>query len=753
MSRSQAGEIVFGSDAIQVTLDPATGAVTQVRNLLRHIDLVGLPPGQVPWRVEIMNEDGSSTWIQEFSQFVQERMDDVMLLRWTTDDGLSVSATISAPEGGDSVSFEVAAHAPSGMVIDKIEYPILTGIRSLHNEADSLLAHSQGTGFLFRNPYDLFEQGGERARQGLRYSPYPEGFNGSTMQFFTYYAEGIGGFMADTPDPDGGMKWFNTYKGSSGALNFTFMHQMPDMRPGADFHVPYPVVISATTEGTWYEAADRYKAWATEQAWTSRGTLAERNDRASWLLDDVGFATFGINAAHDRAGWLDRFHKITGEPVFHILGVNWPKEPTGYGRGHPGGRDDWFPATFSEENLATIRENGDYWAPFEFDLLLDPGKAEHEQVVANRMQLPEEKYSFDRYHFFFQCPATDYLPALHAWRDAELAGTYGADALYYDISANNVLMACRNPDHGHPVGGGGWMIDAFARMWENTGKAASAAKGELVPQGAEMVSEQFIPYLAYYQARAEASPLSAFEADFFRDWIRSGQVEKIPLFTYVYHEYGPVRLDGWGKLSVEVGDLWYWVASRVALWGGLFELNYEFSDLEALEGFFDDPGHHYADFESRAYQVDPNKVTFVREVALARTGFARDWLVYGTMLRPLAIDARKVSLDYHLYNLGQRLAHYDEKGTLEVPSVIHAAWRAPDGRIGFAFVNLLGNEEQTLSLEIDPGSYGGSKTPCTLRQLTGDSQMDLGSVTGPVVLQVVLSPRRITIIEMTPSPD
>src|SRR5690606_27138279 len=106
--------------------------------------------------------------------------------------------------------------------------------------------------------------------------------------------------------------------------------------------------------------------------------------------------------------------------------------------------------------LHTIRTNGDYWAPFEFDLLLDAGKSESELVTANQLQLPDEKYSFDSYRFAFQCPATDYLPALHAWRDAELTGTYGADALYYDISANNVLMTCRNPEHGHPVGGGSW---------------------------------------------------------------------------------------------------------------------------------------------------------------------------------------------------------------------------------------------------------------------------------------------------------
>lgn len=741
--------ILLGNRHIRVEIDPVTGSILQITNLTSDIRLVTHSVENTPWRIELMGDDGHSFWIDRFEDVrieVDEPRHEAQL-RWTTKSGLVVESTITTPPDADHVAFTITAHGSADLLIDKIEYPILTGIGSLHDQADSLLAHPQGTGFLFRDPLDLFEAGPVH-RQGLRYSPYPEGFNGSSMQFMAYFAEDMGGFMMRTPDPRGDMKWLNFYKGEAGALECTFMHQSSDMRPGGDLAVPYPVLIEPLTEGTWYEAADRYKAWALEQPWTAQGPLAARDDRATWLLDEVGLTTFGINAAHDRSKWLDQFHHITGTPVFHVLGVNWPKEPTGYGRGHPGGRDDWFPARFSAENLDTIRDNGDYWAPFEFDLLLDAGKSENDEIIANQLQLPHEKYSFDRYPFRFQCPATGYLPPLHAWRDATLAGEYDADALYYDISANNVLMTCRNPAHGHPVGGGGWMIDAFAEMWEATGKAASAAKGRHVPQGAEMISERFIPSLDYYQARAEASPLSAFEADFFRDWIRDGHAEKIPLFTYVYHEYGPVRMDGWGKLSHEVGELFYWVASRVALWGGLFELNYEFSDLEALEGSDDDLSQHYADIERRAYEVDPAKVDFVREIARARTGFAHPWLVYGTMLRPLDIEVPTTELDYHLYNLGQGLPHYDQKGTMCVDSVVHAAWRAPDGRTAFIFVNLLADKTQGILATIDPSQYGlESLENHTITEITSEGRRAASRI-GPGSLEIVLQPRRVTLIEI-----
>jgi hypothetical protein len=747
------GTISLENQGARVVLSRHTGAIVQIENRERQLQLVTLPSDGVPWRIEILEPDGSSSWLETFTSFEWHvtEADNSVHLAWTTDPGMVVEADVRVPRGTSDVAFSIAVNGVPGVVIDKVEYPIVTGIGDLHPTADSVLVHSQATGFLFRRPYHLFETGQLR-RQGLRYSPYPEGYNGSTMQFMTYYAQDVGGFLMRTADPAGGLKWFNFFKAPAGSLECSFMHQAPDLQPGASLVVPYPVLFEPTREGTWYEAAERYKRWAVEQPWTGRGTLAERDVRPTWLLDDVGFATFGVNAAHDRSRWLDRFHRITDQPVFHVLGVNWPRESTKYGKGHPGGRDDWFPARFSRENLSTIGSNGDYWAPFEFDLLLDEGKSESELVLANRLRLPEQRYSFDSYPFPYQCPASTYLPPLHAWRDATLCGEYGADALYYDISAPNVLMACRNPGHGHPIGGGGWMVDAVGGMWERTGRAAADAKGSHVPQGAEMVHELFIPYLDFYQARAEACPLSIFEADVFRDWIRSGDVEKIPLFAYVYHEYGPIRMDGWAKLSRETGDLFYWVASRVALWGGLFELNYEFSDLEAFPDAVDEPSEHYAEIVARAFEVDPAKVAFVREIALARTGYARPWFVYGTMVRPLDLTVPRIGLEYHLYNAHDRHPNAGEHGTKTVESVVHAAWRGRDGAVAFAFVNLDGDRPQTLGLEIDPKRYGFTdEEPLSWRRLSLDGRTELLTAQGHVTLEITLPPRKITLIDMRPS--
>jgi len=739
--------IVIESERLRVTLDAGSGCLLEIGDQVTGLRLLGDDPAGPPWRLEIA---GEPAWREQFATFGWEPISTGVALSWATSDGIAVQSSVELR--ADELHLSVAVDVPAGLTLDKIEYPVISHLGDLDDTATPCLAHPQGTGFLFRHPSQLFEPE-PGARQGLRFSPYPEGFSGSSMQFYAYYAEGAGGFTVAALDSRGMMKWLNVYKDHDHRLKASFIHQAPDLYPGNGYHVPYRVVIRADDEGSWYASADWYKAWATRQPWTSHGTLSERGV-ADWLHRDIGYATFGINAAADRSPWLERFHQQIGFPGFHVLGVNWPNRVTGYGRDHPGGRADWFPARLSTGNLQTIAANGDYWAPFTFDLLLALDGDDGEIIAGEQLALPEAKYSFDAYNFRFSCPATvrGYLPALSAWRDAKLAAEYGANALYYDISGNNVLMACRNPDHGHPVGGGDWMVEAYRRMWNGTKAAIAAATDATVPIGTEMVNEVFLREIDYYQARAEGGLLASFEGEFFRDWIASGDAEKIPMFAYVYHEYGPVRLDGWGKPSRESGDLFYWVAARVALWGGLFELNYEFSPLEDLEGRVDDPDEHYHAFPAGSYTLDESKLAFVRQLGQMRTGFGNPYLVYGTMLRPLALEVPPVRLDWHHYNRPKPMPDVQHAGTFEVPEVFHSAWAAPDGSIGLFFINLHSGHERPLDVAVPLRDIGvDAAGPITIVTTHPDQAPTSRQVPWEPELHLPLPPRRVVMVTIVPA--
>jgi len=144
----------------------------------------------------------------------------------------------------------------------------------------------------------------------------------------------------------------------------------------------------------------------------------------------------------------------------------------------------------------------------------------------------------------------------------------------------------------------------------------------------------------------------------------------------------------------------------------------------------------------------PAKTDFVAEIANARTGFARPYLVYGTMQRPLAFAAPSTDLDYFLYNSGTNQPH-NEHGTKTVSSVIHSAWRSPEGNVAFLFVNLQADTTQSISLTIDPAYYGHpGDTPYHLVQTTHTSTEHLLTTTGPATLTLTLEPRQITMLEL-----
>jgi hypothetical protein len=165
------------------------------------------------------------------------------------------------------------------------------------------------------------------------------------------------------------------------------------------------------------------------------------------------------------------------------------------------------------------------------------------------------------------CAGSSYWKRLHAWRDARISRDHDNAALYYDISVNNLVMRCIAEDHDHLPGSGPELAEAFQEMYRTTKGNASRVRGEAVATGTEVVSEWLLADIDFYQSRAEASPIAPFEVDVFRDWIVDGTAAKVPLFTYVYHDRGPVRLDGWGSLAREAGGLSYWTAARVVLNG------------------------------------------------------------------------------------------------------------------------------------------------------------------------------------------
>lgn len=655
---------VVASAALRAEIDPTTGAIVALDHVGRAIRLVSTPVSRPPFRVELVGLPA----IESFQAVEVDGVEGAIRTTWRLDQGLTLVGEVAAR--GHDLVFRASLHGAGTATIRRLTYPILRGIGRISGAGLDELAHSHGTGMLFHDPLDLFEPDPENRRK-LRRSPYPEGFAGATMQWFAYYGRGRGGVLFGTEDRARSLKWLDVERDADG-LTFSVTHASDAPVPGEAYSPAYPVVIAALDDGTWTAAADRYRSWVRDQAWTQPGP------RSDWLRHDVGIATFGINARHDRSGWLDAIHAVAGTPVFHVLGPNWPAYGQDY-RGHlPRVTGDWFPAAFAEANLAAIRRNGDRWAPFEFDLFAADPPDDREPVLASRYAMdPVESAISDGGlpRFPFMCPATPYWRAHHVARDVRLVRDHGVDAVYYDISVNNVLLQCEGTGHGHLPGSGEPIAAAFDAMYEATREGMTEAAGHHVPMGAEVISEAFLAAFDFHQARAESGPYAPFEAGAFRDWLLDGRARKIPAFRSVFGPAAPIRLDGWAKLCRASGDLFYWVAATVLANGGLVEVNGEFSGLETLpDGRRDDPAEHYYAFLEHDHPIDPAKAAFLGAIARTRVGPANRFLADGWLLPEPTVDAPEVELDYRAENMSTSETAHDERGTMRVPSVVVSAW-------------------------------------------------------------------------------
>ncbi|MEW5807600.1 MAG: DUF6259 domain-containing protein [Acidobacteriota bacterium] len=758
---------------LQITFDSANGGIKQVRNLVRSLDLVKDTTGTIPWNLQ--TESGYTKNFISFAYHKDESFPDgeAYNLAWDTEiEGMRIEARVELPSDALNAGFTVnVLNSNAAQKVISIEYPIVRGIAALQPEGgDDFLAHPVATGYIFRNPYQNFKKGATNRKY-----KYPDGYSGAPVQFMEYFREGSGGFYLASLDPHGTVKNINFYKDKDDDyLWTTFEHFNWDTAPGNGFAPGYTTLIGILKEGNWYEGVERYKEWAIQQNWCSEGKLKDKNDAESsrWLIEKVGFATFGISINLDQTAWFNEMHKLIDAPVFHVSGFWWPG-------GTPdsewyGGYNDWNDGRVNITNITKIHSNGDYLAPFIFNQHFSRNAKEWDEPSpdpATDPVAPWQPYEMipdpEDNPWAYICPATQEWQDFHGWRDEKILRNYNTDACYYDIGVGLGRMKCENAGHSHPKGQGRWMIDAARAMLENNRDGVNNARGRFVPQGTEMISELFISQVDFYQARAGAGPMSMLEGDEFRDAEKSGWAEKIPIFDYIYHEYGPVRLDGNAKVAPEFGEIFYWIGGRIALWGALLELNYELSALERFPGmtlpwtWYETYKETYDVMDISPYGLDAGKKEFLKEISGARTGFAKDYLAYGMMARPARIltPVPKITLDWHLYNTFKRQTdtssgiekgqEYYEEGDHTVDGVLHQAWNHDNESLGLCFVNLQ-SFNQTIEIEVDPSKHGLEFLNYEVRKISSAEDMSLGHFSGTSTVSVDLSARKVVLVKAVP---
>ncbi|MEX0875801.1 MAG: DUF6259 domain-containing protein [Actinomycetota bacterium] len=762
------GNVVWSSRRLEVVIDGATGAVRRVRNVETDQTLIDTENAD-PWRMSLQ---GASSPFLPFNRPPSFRFEtirpadfeaeftpagDVRLSWTTTSDGIRVEVDLRSGSDDELELWpRVLLDETAAPPVD-FTYPVLASPKQLSGLGrDDCLAFPVHSGWLVRRPM---------AQPFPISAPYPDGYNGCSTQFLAYYEQARGGFYIATHDPHSTWKSF-TFGGSE----VTIRHDAWDLRRGADMDLDYPIVIAPLTQGDWYEAAERYRGWAIGNApWCSGGPKREQNG-ARWLRDDVWVSLWCTPSSID---W-STFHRFYAEefesPIHVVAGWDWPATTP-----HTVGHEGWFPARFHPANLEAWK--GHYVTPYTNDYFISPSAEGFLERWEPNLVFPHSFFTFSAFSYprpqwiqnesptpdpavttdnpFYLCPATDAQRELHAWRDVGLARDYGLAGAFYDISSGNPLAfsRCLRTEHGHSPGRGRHLVQALETVNRASKDAVGKVTGGYFAQGTETIIENVIGSVDFYVSRAAAGPMGFLEA-----WTQGPEEapgtgrELIPLFQSVYHDVGPVHEDGWIRLLAEEGDLFYWVAARIAIqWGGVMSIHYAMDPAERPPNYegssavisWDGARYVFDDLPA----LDRAKVAFIRELGRARTTFANAYVSYGRIVRPVDIDARSIDLRFHQELPG--IKEITNEGVWSVPRVMHGAWMDDaTGRLGLMFVNLDASEQTLLEIDADLNAkWGIAGAGRKIVLHTRDGSQDLGTVSAQNRISISLQlPARLPVL-------
>jgi hypothetical protein len=533
-----------------------------------------------------------------------------------------------------------------------------------------------------------------------------------TLQLHAYYDQDAGLYIA-TYDSAGNIKSFDL-RFTDNAFDLSVQHMFNE-QPGLSFELPYPTVLGVF-RNDWYEMADLYKEWAHKQPWCAKKTI-ERDDLPNWLLEPRPWLCIISRGDYERLRGT-----VWSPPAEFPIGKFWPARKVvpmmqDYARifgtpvvtwmegweqhGTPAGPVDIFPPYEGEQSFvqAMTDLNADGNLPFMYLAGLhwtykramvgyngwERFEREGRQVVVENDQGGVNKCEFVNAQkcFFNMCVGSEETKQMFIDNLMTLMD-YGGVALQIDQQLGMYTPVCYSKEHGHPPGYGPWMTEAMFDFLIRLRKAIKDRNPQAT-FGYEAPCEIWIQHV---------------DVNMHRPYMKG----LFPIFDYIYHEYA-VSYGGDALMGLCHPEVELIKHATIFSYG-----------IQHLVGI----GHPEWD-----YEVNPEYPTlgFLRNTCEAQRTYAREYLLYGEMLRPTTLDVPKIEVDY--WKPGGVPENFD-MGTADIPLVIHSVWRLADGKIGYLLVNWTGKDETvTLGLYRSDADTtiitGAGQYPAPVRDIAGGS--------------------------------
>jgi len=472
-----------------------------------------------------------------------------------------------------------------------------------------------------------------------------------SMQFASLSDNGSCLYLA-THDPEAYIKKMRfAHTSDASHIIYEITQLPPNMGvPGHNYVQPYPCIVGAIP-GDWVNAAKFYRKWVLANSEWMKGKqpLAKRTDMPDWMKRLPYWIGFHEMTDENMAA-IEKNIKSVGVPAaVHMY--HWHQIP--FDTHYP---DFWPPRDQIFNYVKRLHALNAKVMPYTNMHLMDEqsvlwNKDEAWKYVvqpADGKEIVEVWSSGTGVKLRPMCPATQYWQNMFDDLTVKLVRDLDCDAIYCDQVACISAMPCFNPNHSHPVGGGCYWVSGYRKLLENVRKSAASVKKDV-----------------FLTTESAAEP---YDFDMYLR-CNEGAPFLTPIWQMVYSGY---RLS-FGFYFYEDRE---WIAKLATqyLWGVQIGWSITTGD-----------------------EKSPEISRFKRECARARYA-ASDYLALGEMLR-----SPKLTGDFARYKTTWR--NFGTELPIDWPAVQGSLWKAPDGSIGLALVNLH-SQPQTVTFDISRADAG-----------------------------------------------
>jgi hypothetical protein len=615
------------------------------------------------YEITLVGDDGTRTVTSHDADDVTSTGDGTERTFTHSHGPMRVTCTVGKTNDG-FLAFTAEVTNPGQEAVTAIRYPILrTPIQLGEASEDDAILLPAFDGGIVENPKVAVPAGG-----GGYEGAYPGPLS---CQVMAYYDETAGLYLG-IHDPDGYPK--RVRLATDVDFTFAFQHLSPIL-PGDDVKLTYPVVIG-TFVGDWHDAAAIYRDWSRKQPWCAK-PLSAPGKTPDWVARGALVTSFDPRRFRD----LERLREHLGR-FTHLYSAPLIPNNRGWERWDTWTGQEYLPPIPSEEDFAraaeVIREadgrgmimlsgyrwtlekkqpDGSVYSSQErFDREVRPYAVYDREGKEPAIGTSTQERDFRGQRWAKMCRATDF--AMQTIVDiSKYCVEHGYPVIHFDQEVSGAYEAsvCGSRDHGHPPGDGRWVHLAMAELYRRI-RAACEPLDEDFVLSMEEPNELYLPYLNLCQCRPFGLTT---EWPGVRPMTRT-----VPLFSFLYHDY-----------LIQWAAFYPWKSAG-------------HPNESAAKGFAAGlmPGLQPYEHTLPA-EGETTFSTFFANCMEGYLGFAREYLIFGKMLKPLHLSIPERTL-----GLGQQW------GETTVPAVWHSLWELEDGRIGVVLIN---PEEEAHSLSLD----------------------------------------------------